>query len=125
MGDFNLVLRLEEKKGGLSHLDPSSELLRENVDLLHLIDIKLANGIFMWNNRRGGEDAILQCLDRFIVSIFLVGGGSSLASEILDWRGSDHWPIKFSATSVAVPKNPPFKFQLMWLRDSSLQDFMA
>ena len=48
-----------------------------------------------------------------------------LSSEILDWRGSDHWPIKFSAIGAFVPKNPPFKFQLMWLRDSSLHDFVS
>ena len=48
-----------------------------------------------------------------------------MSSEILDWRGSDHWLIKFSSSLVALPKNLSFRFQLLWLRDSSLYDLMA
>ena len=49
----------------------------------------------------------------------------STSSEILDWRGSDHWPVKLFITPYRVTKNPSFKFQLMWLRDLSLPDLMV
>lgn len=67
VGDFNYVLSLEEKRGDVARLDPSSGLLRDNVELLSLIDVKSSNGIFTWNNRQCGEDAISERLNRFLV----------------------------------------------------------
>ncbi|XP_057868067.2 uncharacterized protein LOC131075253 [Cryptomeria japonica] len=124
-GDFNVVLSLEEKRGGLPRLGPASDMFRTNVDSLALMDVKPSNGIFTWNNRRSGPEAITQRLDRFLVSCSWVRGSLVICSEILDWRGSDHWPIKFSTSAFPNPKNPPFKFQLMWLRDPSLGDLVA
>ena len=64
-------------------------------------------------------------MDGFLVSSYWVSSDLITSSKILDWRGSDHWPIKFSSSLVALPKNPSFRFQLMWLRDSSLYDLVA
>ncbi|XP_057818148.2 uncharacterized protein LOC131031127 [Cryptomeria japonica] len=89
------------------------------------LDVKPSNGIFTWNNRWSGEEVIFEWLDRFLVSYFWVGGGLVTISKILDWKGSNHWPIKFFASSFAAPKNLPFKFQLMWLWDSSLHELVA
>lgn len=58
--DFNSVLSFEEKGGGLATLGPSSDLFCENVDLLHLIDIKLYNGVYTWNNRWCIEEPIFE-----------------------------------------------------------------
>ena len=55
-----------------------------------------------------------------MVSCFWVGGLWSSNSKILDWRGLDHWPIKLVISLARVPQKPPFKFQLMWLRDPDL-----
>ncbi|XP_059064615.1 uncharacterized protein LOC131856729 [Cryptomeria japonica] len=124
-GDFNAVLSLEEKRGGLPRLGPSSDMFRTNVDSLALMDVKPSNGIFTWNNRWSGPEVIAQRLDHFLVSCSWVRGSLVICSEILDWRGSNHWPIKFSTSAFPNPKNPPFKFQLMWLRDPSLGDLVA
>ena len=83
-GDFNSVLSLEEKRGGLARLGPSSVLLRQNIDLLHLSDVKPLNGLFTWNNRRSGNAAISERLDRFLVSCFWLSSSMFLSSEILD-----------------------------------------
>ena len=46
-GDFNLVLSLEEKQGGLARLGPSSSaLLWHHISLLHLSDVKPSNGLY-------------------------------------------------------------------------------
>lgn len=50
-GDFNAMLCLEEKRGGLPRLGPASELFRSTMDSLALVDVKPSNGIFTWNNR--------------------------------------------------------------------------
>ncbi|XP_059076363.1 uncharacterized protein LOC131875739 [Cryptomeria japonica] len=123
-GDFNVVSCLDEKRGGLARLDPSANLLRNMIGSLNLIDVKPTNGVFTWNNRRCGGEAISERLDRFLVSCYWLNSRLITSSEILDWRGSDHWPIKLSVTVYGITKNPSFKFQLMWLRDQSLHDLM-
>ncbi|XP_057859366.2 uncharacterized protein LOC131068203 [Cryptomeria japonica] len=65
-GDFNVVTSLEEKSGGLVRLDLASNLLRDNIGFLNLIDVKPTNGVFTWNNRRSGVEAISKRLDRFL-----------------------------------------------------------
>ena len=94
------------------------------IDSLNLIDVKPTNGVFTWNNRRCGVEAISKRLDRFLVSCYWMNRRLITNSEILDQRGSDHSPIKLTITAYGVTKNPFFKFKLMWLRDQSLQDLM-
>lgn len=84
-GDFNAIVSLEEKRGVVPFLDTSSNLLRENLARLKLVDIKTLNGMFTWNNRRLGEEAISERLDRFLVSIFWVSDKWLTSSKILDW----------------------------------------
>ena len=52
-GDFNMILNLSEKKGGIRREDPDMALFRELLQDLHLVDIPTVNGDFTWNNRRG------------------------------------------------------------------------
>ena len=68
MGDFNVVISLEEKRGGLAKLDQLSNLFRDMISSLFLIDVKPNNGVFTWNNRRCGDKAISKRLDRLLVS---------------------------------------------------------
>ena len=68
-GDFNANNNLEEKRGRIARLGPSSSMLRDNIGFLNLIDVKPRSGIFTWNNRSGTE-AISERLDRFLVSCF-------------------------------------------------------
>ncbi|XP_059066656.1 uncharacterized protein LOC131857894 [Cryptomeria japonica] len=91
-GEFNAIIKLSEKKGGVMQLDPSSYLFWDSISTLHLIDIKSSNGLFTWNNRRVGECWIAERLDRFLLV----------------------------SSSAQVSHSPSFKFQLMWLRDPTL-----
>ncbi|XP_059066210.1 uncharacterized protein LOC131857552 [Cryptomeria japonica] len=124
-GDFNAICELAEKRGGSGRLEPSAFLLRDSINSLNLVDIKPSNGQFTWNNRRVGDYCIAERLDRFLVSCYWVGGMWSSRSEILDWKGSDHWPIKLVIDLTCAPRTPSFRFQLMWLRDPSLKDYVA
>jgi len=35
---------------------------------MRLVDTEASNGIFTWNNKRGGESQVASKLDRFIIS---------------------------------------------------------
>ena len=45
-GDFNAITNLEEKRGEIARLGPSSSMLRDNIGSLNLIDVKPGSGIF-------------------------------------------------------------------------------
>jgi hypothetical protein len=53
-GDLNIILNLEEKKGGIRRLDKDSENIQRMIENLHLIDIETWNGTFTWKNRCSG-----------------------------------------------------------------------
>ena len=95
------------------------------MDVLSVIDVKPSNGVFTWNNGRSGKESISKRLDRFLVYNYWVSSSLIMSSKIRDWRGSNHCPIKFFSSPFSLPKNPSFRFQLMWLRDSSLYDLVA
>ena len=71
-GNFNLILNLNEKKGGTHREDPEMESFRDLLTDLHLVDIPTKNGIFTWNNRRGESHQIASHLDRFLASKELI-----------------------------------------------------
>jgi len=41
--------------------------------------------------------------------------GTALESSILDWHGSDHWPIQLWLKVPATPGRKPFRFEQFWL----------
>jgi len=51
-GDLNIILTLEEKRGGKKRLEQYSFTLRNLIEHLKLVDIKIGNGSFTWSNKR-------------------------------------------------------------------------
>ena len=116
-GDFNIILNLLEKKGGIRREEPEMTLFREVIQDLHLVDIPTVNGKFTWNNRRGERHQVAARLDRFLASEALVSRDIYYEAAILPALGSDHWPITFEIDIKASSKNRSFRFELFWLRD--------
>lgn len=121
-GYFNLILNLNEKKGGIPREDLEMESFRDLLNDLRLVDIPTENGIFTWNNRRGETHQIASRLDHFLVSEDLITLDVHFEASILPSLGSDHWPISLSFDIKEVPKNRPFRFKLSWLRDPTFLD---
>jgi exonuclease III len=67
-GDFNMILNLSEKKGGIRREDPEMALFRELLHDLRLVDIPTVNGQYTWNNRRGERHQVASRLDQFLAS---------------------------------------------------------
>ena len=57
-GDFNMILRMDEKTGGRSRSDSESSHFKNFINNNWLIDIPFSNGIFTWSNRRVGGQQI-------------------------------------------------------------------
>lgn len=95
-GDFNLITSLQEKKGGTRKLEPISERLNTLIHHLKLVDVRTSNGLFTWNNKRTGENAVASRLDRFLLSESIVTTGGEHQALIIPLVGLDHWAICLS-----------------------------
>jgi exonuclease III len=117
-GDFNIILTLEEKRGGLRRMEQDSGKFRDLIDHLKLIDIESKNGSFTWFNKRSRSQQIAKRLDHFLILETLMLEVPSIKESILPKLGLDHWPIKFWIDTIATPKFKPFRFEL-FLSNSS------
>eukprot|EP00253_Pinus_taeda_P009631 PITA_09631 len=116
-GDFNLIRSLDEKKGGLRRMDHFMDSFNDLIEELRLVDIQSINGIYTWNNRRGGKNQIASRLDRFLVSEAIMKMDVFVEAKILPYLGSDHWPIWLEIDIKRIQGKRPFRFEAFWLRD--------
>eukprot|EP00253_Pinus_taeda_P014645 PITA_14645 len=116
-GDFNLIRSLDEKKGGLRRRDHFMDSFNEMIEELRLVDIQSINGIYTWNNRRGGKNQIASRLDRFLVSETVMKMDVFVEARIIPSLGSDHWPIRLEIDIKRIQGKRPFRFEAFWLRD--------
>ncbi|OVA06633.1 hypothetical protein BVC80_7499g4 [Macleaya cordata] len=98
IGDFNCVLRNDEKKGGL----PPRPC----------------------NNQVGGR-RILCKLDRVLYNQLWLNNNGTWSYKALSRAKSDHSPIIGSTKSVPKPKNAPFRFQNMWIAHNKFLEVVS
>jgi exonuclease III len=121
-GDFNMILTLEEKRGGKKRLEHDSLKFQELLDQHKLVDIENGNGTFTWTNKRSGHQQIACRLDHFLISETLLLEGPLVESNILPKAGSDHWPVQLWVDTIATPKLKPFRFEKFWLSHPDFQE---
>lgn len=69
MGDFNAILKCNEKQVGLPYIDPKMSLFRNFVNYLNLIDLNFVSPTMTWNNHRDGANDIQKRIDRCLPSL--------------------------------------------------------
>lgn len=57
-GGLTLIRNLDEKRGGVTRLNPSSSEFNDVIEEIHLVDIFPKHGLNTWNNQRGGQDHV-------------------------------------------------------------------
>ncbi|XP_057837189.2 uncharacterized protein LOC131047335 [Cryptomeria japonica] len=115
--DFNAILDIDDKEGGLGKSTKVMEDFREFISTCQVVDVIPKNGKFTWTNRRLNFSKIYEKLDRFFVGEWWIDGSFSIHTNIIPQVGSDHIPVTLS-TNHESPKNKNyFKFQSMWWRD--------
>lgn len=117
VGDFNALLDIDEKKGGLRMSNRIMQYFRDFVSNNHLFDVVPKNGCFTWTNRRAKFASILERLDRFFVGPFWVESSFNLESSILPFSLSDHFPVQIYSNVSQAKVKGNFKFLSMWGRD--------
>lgn len=110
-----MIKSLSEKKGGTRVLNKDSLVFQSFMDDMKLVDSELSNGLFTWNNNRGGEAHGASKLDRFMISEELMLIDKEITAKFLPFGGSDHWPIQLEIKGMVSPRNRPFRFENIWL----------
>lgn len=85
----------------------------------NLMDIRINNGTFIWNNRRLGFGHIAEKLDRFFFRGDLTKFWNTLSSSILTTIGSNHFPVTLEVEEEKKPSKCIFKFEKMWFLKTS------
>ncbi|KAF5191552.1 hypothetical protein FRX31_018863 [Thalictrum thalictroides] len=114
-GDFNVVLRHEEKKGG--RLTPNNAIVEFSnwMDNCQLLEAPSSGLKYTWCNHQEGRRRIFSRIDRAFYN-------SSWASLFSGWQvkvhsrlQSDHAPLIGLTQQIPRPTNSPFKFNKAWL----------
>ena len=103
-GDFNMIKSLSEKKGGTRTLSKDSIAFYNFIDNMKLVDTDTSNGLFTWNNKRGGESQVASKLDRFIISEDLMLTDKEMTMRILPFGGLHHCPVQLEVQCIGTPK---------------------
>ncbi|OVA06545.1 Ribonuclease H domain [Macleaya cordata] len=122
IGDFNAVLRIDEKKGGLLPKANAMSDFWECVNTCNLIESQSTGIKYTWCNNQIGHRRILCKLDRAFFNSAWSNHFGNWSIKALTRSKSDHSPLVGSTTSIPKPHNAPFRFQKMWLTHTKFLD---
>ncbi|GMI92896.1 hypothetical protein HRI_002958900 [Hibiscus trionum] len=112
-GDFNSVLKQEERSG-MSYIQTATNSLADFVLANGLIDLPLDGGSFTWY--KGGASMVASRLDRFLLSPELLQLFPQHIQSVLPRSLSDHCPVLL-AVRLSEQKSRPFKWFAHWADD--------
>jgi hypothetical protein len=118
-GDLNFSLSTDEIWGSTVVIDPLASFFKDLFANTSLVDVAPSQLVPTWRNGRMGDSNISKHLDRFFVAEGFLGPVSRYRSWVGSSYISDHAPVFFQL-DIGFPKTVyPFKFNPIWLEDSS------
>ena len=124
IGDINEILFAEEKQGWLDRSKRQMQGFFDALDFCGLKDLGFNGFPFTWSNRRPGDQNVWIQLDRGVVTIDWILQFPTSCIHHLDAFHSDHKPLLLCSDSELKSfyhKGRPFRFEAMWLKDSSCE----
>ncbi|XP_058762559.1 uncharacterized protein LOC131635939 [Vicia villosa] len=121
VGDFNEVLRKEERIGeGVPRFTKGMEEFRSFVNSMELIDLNCVGGKFTWFKDNGKA---FSRIDRFLLSKKLIEDWEVCDQRIDKRDFSDHAPIRLGVGKLDWgPK--PFRFNNAWFKHEGVKVFV-
>lgn len=118
-GDFNTILNLNDKTGGVPWISQSMKDFNEWCEGHNLIYIPCNNEIHTRNNKWKDFVYIAEKLDRFFIKGDVEINNLNIQSSILPIAGFDHFPVILELIEPHKPFRNSFKCEKMWFLDSS------
>lgn len=120
-GDFNAILDIDEKLGGLRKSSKVMESFKDFIKSIKVEDVIPKNGLYTWTNRRIFFSKIFERLDSFFVGDFWINGQFFVSTVIIPQVGSDHLLVLLSLDQDKTIRRSYFKFIIMWWRDPNFK----
>ena len=120
VGDLNIMLDPNEKKGGVRGKDPLQETVDSLIRARDLLDFKPKFGRYTWSNNRVGAASISGRLDIFLVQSSLMEGKIIISSKIMSKSTSSHHPISLVMEEEEYLGPIPFWFSPLWIEREGL-----
>ncbi|KAF9623182.1 hypothetical protein IFM89_037763 [Coptis chinensis] len=93
IGDFNIVTKLSERRGGRF---PCKIVMNEFVEFINanaLLDLTTVGMRFSWTSRRSGDKRMIQKIDRVLVNQNWLNSSGVWKSRINKRKFSGHSPV--------------------------------
>uniref|UniRef100_A0A2N9GI95 Reverse transcriptase domain-containing protein n=1 Tax=Fagus sylvatica TaxID=28930 RepID=A0A2N9GI95_FAGSY len=119
MGDFNELVRLEEKQGRHNRSERQMQLFRDVLDDCGFVDLGFNGPKFTWTNNRMG-DMTWERLDRAVATPEWLLRFPSAQVYHLDVRWSDHKPLWVSTNPMKRQFRKPFRFEEVWTSEQRI-----
>lgn len=126
-GDFNTIVRLDERTGGNGQLSVDSLAFGEWINELSLIDMGFKGSRFTWRRGRMESTCIAKRLDRILCCPNARLRWHWAVVSHLPLLASDHAPL-YLQLSPEVKGNParrPFRFEAAWLKHESFKELLT
>ena len=120
LGDFNVVLNLDERIGSPVRLSEVKDF-RECVEKCGLGDIKQAGRFYTWNNKQEGENRVFSKIDRVMANTTWLENFDNVVVTFLHEGEYDHCPGIVSVHQGCGGKKP-FRFFNMWVQGDGFME---
>lgn len=122
-GDFNTIIRLDERTGGNGRLSLDSLAFGEWVNELSLIDMGFKGNQFTWRRGRVESTYVAKRLDRVLCNAHSRLKWQEALVTHLPFLSSDHTPlhVQLSPSPQCNPSRRPFRFEAAWLQHEGFQ----
>lgn len=126
-GDFNSIVRLDERTGGNGRLSLDSIAFGEWINETLLIDMGFTGNKFTWRRGRSMNHYVAKRLDRIFCCAQARLQWQEASVKHLPFMASDHAPLYMQLCPQAKgnPRRRPFRFEAAWLKHSGFKELLA
>ena len=125
-GDFNTIVRLDERSGGNGRLSEDSLTFGDWINEMSLIDMGFSGSQFTWKRGKTESTFVAKRLDRVLCCATSRLKWQEARVSHLPFLASDHAPLYLQLTS-GVQENAcrrPFRYEAAWLQHREFQDLL-
>ena len=126
-GDFNTIIRLDERCGGNGRLSSDSLAFGEWINNLSLIDMGFCGNQYTWRRGKSENFLVAKRLDRVLCCPHTRLKWQEAKVSHLPFLASDHAPlyVQLSPECQGNASRRPFRFEAAWLKHPSFKDLLA
>lgn len=126
-GDFNTIVRVDERTGGNGGLSADSVAFGEWMNDLSLIDMGFKGGQFTWRRGREERTFVAKRLDRVLCCASARLKWQEATVTHLPFYSSDHAPlyVQLMPEVKGDPRRRPFRFEAAWLQHEGFRELLV